>query len=167
MTGMFNISDPSESKGNSITAREILDQASKQVDSELGKDPILQARMMDTMGNVYGSLGLYLQSTPLLKKALDIRLRVLGPEHPDTLLTMFALAASLGDNGEFAEAERINRQLLTVQARKIGSKDHQRVKTMNNLAANLRGLGRYEEAEQLLRQTVDESHQAGVDRDAD
>ena len=157
MTGMFTIADPSEAKGNSITAREILDKASKEIDPGLEKDPLLQARMLDTMGNVYGALGLYLQSKPLLTKALDIRLRILGPQHPDTLLTMRHLAATLGDNGEFAEAEKINRQLLAIQKRVLASKDPERIKTMNNLAAALRGLGRYEEAELLLRQTVDDA----------
>ena len=35
MTGMFKVSDPSEARGNTVTAREILDKASKQIDTEL------------------------------------------------------------------------------------------------------------------------------------
>ena len=35
MSGMFKVSDPSEARGNSITAREILDKAAKDVDSWL------------------------------------------------------------------------------------------------------------------------------------
>jgi eukaryotic-like serine/threonine-protein kinase len=38
MTGMFRVSDPSEMRGNSITAREILDKASSQIDSGLSHD---------------------------------------------------------------------------------------------------------------------------------
>ena len=59
MTGMFKVSDPSEARGNSITAREILDKASKDIDTGLAKDPELQAQMMNVMGDVYGNLGLY------------------------------------------------------------------------------------------------------------
>src|SRR6202008_2833193 len=47
MTSMFKVSDPSEARGNKITAREILDKASKEIDSGLAKDPELQAQMMD------------------------------------------------------------------------------------------------------------------------
>src|SRR5579863_4364276 len=43
MTGMFKVSDPSAARGNSITAREILDKASKEIDTGLNKDPELQA----------------------------------------------------------------------------------------------------------------------------
>ena len=62
MTGMFKVSDPSAARGNSITAREILDKASKEIDTGLSKDPDLQAQMMQIMGDVYGNLGLYSQA---------------------------------------------------------------------------------------------------------
>ena len=53
MEGMFKVSDPSEARGNSITAREILDKASKDIDTGLAQDPELQAQMMHVMGDVY------------------------------------------------------------------------------------------------------------------
>ena len=58
MTSMFKVSQPSEARGNAITAREILDKASNDINTGLAKDPELQAQMMDVMGNVYTSLGL-------------------------------------------------------------------------------------------------------------
>ena len=63
MTGMFKVSSPSEARGNSITAREILDKASKDIDTGLSKDPELQAQMMLLMGVVYFNLGLPFTST--------------------------------------------------------------------------------------------------------
>ena len=95
MTGMFKVSDPSAARGNSITAREILDKASKEIDTGLSKDPELQAQMMQTMGEVYDSLGLYSQAQSLLTRAVDIRRRVLGPQNPDTLTSMSSLGRSL------------------------------------------------------------------------
>jgi non-specific serine/threonine protein kinase/serine/threonine-protein kinase len=155
MTNMFNVTAPSESRGNSITAREILDKASKEIDSELGQDPALKARMMDTIGNVYGSLGLYSESEILLNKAMEIRRRILGPEHPDTLSTMRRLAATLGDNGKAVEAEKINRQVLEAQRRVLGLRNPETIKTMTNLADNLYNLGRFAEAEQGFREALD------------
>ena len=57
MTSMFKVSDPSEARGNSITAREILDKASTDIDTGLTKDRELQAQMMYVMGKVYDNLG--------------------------------------------------------------------------------------------------------------
>ena len=59
MSGMFKVSDPSQARGNSVTAREILDKASKDIDTGLANHPRTQAQLMDVMGNVYQSLGLY------------------------------------------------------------------------------------------------------------
>src|SRR5262252_5856984 len=53
MIDMFKVSDPSESRGNNVTAREILDKASEQIEGGLGYDPIVQARLMHTMALVY------------------------------------------------------------------------------------------------------------------
>jgi hypothetical protein len=57
MTGMFKVSDPSEARGKSITAREILDTASNDIDTGLVKDPDLQAQLMHVMATVYVNLG--------------------------------------------------------------------------------------------------------------
>ena len=82
MTGMFKVSNPSEARGNDIRAREILDKASKEIDTGLAKDPELQAQMMHVMGNVYESLGLYAKAESLLRRAVEIRRRTLGAEEP-------------------------------------------------------------------------------------
>ena len=49
MTGMFKVSDPSEARGNSVTAREILDKASNDMETGLAKDPEVQSQMMQVM----------------------------------------------------------------------------------------------------------------------
>ena len=53
MTGMFKVSDPSEARGNSVTAREILDKASKDMSKGLAKDPEVQSQMMQVMASTY------------------------------------------------------------------------------------------------------------------
>ena len=56
LVGLFEVSDPSEARGNSITAREILDKGAKEIDETLAAQPEVQARLMYTMGNVYRKL---------------------------------------------------------------------------------------------------------------
>jgi len=82
MASMFKISDPSASRGNSVTARELLDKASAQIENGLGQDPQVQARLMQTMGATYRGLGLYDQARTLLEHAVAIQKRSLGPEIP-------------------------------------------------------------------------------------
>ena len=66
MTRLFEVSDPSEARGNTITAREIMDRGAERIQKELTAQPRIQATLMETMGTVYTSLGLYDQAVSLL-----------------------------------------------------------------------------------------------------
>ncbi len=57
LVGLFEVSDPSEARGNSITAREILDRGAVRIGETLADQPEVQGRLMETMGNVYMNLG--------------------------------------------------------------------------------------------------------------
>ena len=154
MVNMFKVSDPSEARGNSVTAREILDKASLNIGSGLEKDPLLQARLMDTMGNVYQSLGLFPQAKALLEQALEIRRRTLGAEHPETLQTMRGLASVMdayGDRG----AEALDRQVLAIEQRVLGPNAPETIRTLNNLGNTLIIRGAYAEAERTYREALD------------
>jgi non-specific serine/threonine protein kinase/serine/threonine-protein kinase len=155
MTGMFKVSDPSAARGNSITAREILDKASKEIDTGLSKEPELQAQMMQTMGDVYRSLGLYPQAQSLLTRAVDIRRRVLAPQHPDTLTSMNSLGQNLMRQGRYAEAEKLLRETLDIQRRVLGPEHPDTLRSMTNVANVLDEQSRYAEAEKLQRETLD------------
>ena len=72
LEGLFKVSDPSEARGNSITAREILDKGSEKVERELKNQPAVQLRLLRTMGQVYATLGLTTQSASLLDRAIEI-----------------------------------------------------------------------------------------------
>jgi len=85
LTELFQVSDPDKGRGNSITARELLDSGAAKIRGKLTDDPRVQADLMMTMGTVYRSLGLYPQAEPLLKQALETRRQLLGREAPDTL----------------------------------------------------------------------------------
>jgi pentatricopeptide repeat protein len=155
MTSMFKVSDPSESRGNTVTAREILDKSSMDIKTSLTKDPELQAQMLYVMGNVYSNLGLYPRAQSLKQQSLEIRRRVLGPEHPDTLQSMNSLAVGLYLEGHYAEAEKLNRDTLDIRRRVLGPEHPDTLKSMNNLANCLGDGGHRAEAEKLDRETLD------------
>jgi tetratricopeptide (TPR) repeat protein len=69
---MFVVSDPSEAKGEAITAREVLDRGARQISSSLSNEPDVKAELTATLGEVYGGLGLYKQSDTLLRQSLSI-----------------------------------------------------------------------------------------------
>jgi tetratricopeptide (TPR) repeat protein len=155
MSGMFKVSDPSEARGNSVTAREILERASKDIDTGLTKDPALQADMMAVMGQVYGNLGLYARAEPLLTNALANRRRVLGPRHPQTLSSMDDLALNLNRQGRHREAEKMLRETIDIRRQVLGPQHPDTLASMSSLGITLTVESRYAEAEKLQRETLD------------
>ena len=154
MTNMFEISDPTESHGNSVTAREILDKASNDIHSGLNRDPELQAQMMEVMGNVYMNLGLYRQAQSLLEPALEIRRRISGPKNAETASSMASLAWVLEKEGRPAEAEKLQREALEIDRRTIGNENPLTLRLMGNLGSSLADQRRNQEAEKLQTETL-------------
>ena len=159
MTGMFKVSNPSESRGNDIRAREILDKASADIDAGLRQDPELQAQMMHVMGNVYESLGLYSKSEPLLRRAVEIRRRTLGARDPETLKSMGSLAQVLEEESRYPEAEKLIRQTLDGRRSRLGPEHRDTLTAMSELAVILNSEGRYPDAEKLNRQVLEIARQ--------
>jgi non-specific serine/threonine protein kinase/serine/threonine-protein kinase len=154
MTNMFKVSDPSEARGNQVTAREILDKASSQIDSGLAQDPDSQTQMMMVMGQVYENLGLNERAETLFRNAADIRLRLLGTENDLTLKSQAAVGWTLYWRGRYHDAEIALRQVLDVRLRRFGAKNDDTLVTMSNLGVVLSQEGHNTEAESLERQVL-------------
>ena len=155
MSLMFKVSDPGEARGNSITAREILDRASREIDGGLSGDPELQAQMMAIMGQVYGSLGLYSRSHVLLARALDLRRNTLGKADERTLAAADSLSVNLNREGKFPDADRLQREILALRQQALGPQAPETLRTMSNLGNTLTLEGRFRDAEKLQRDTLE------------
>src|SRR5579863_9769749 len=154
MTGMFKVSDPGEARGNSVTAREILDKASNDMQKGLAKDPEVQSQMTQVMASTYTNLGLYPRAYELAKRALDARLSLLGPDDPKTLESMAQLGWILNRQGKYVEAEKMERQALDGERRILGPEDPLTIETMANLAFMVQGPGDFSQGEKLARETI-------------
>lgn len=167
MTGMFKVSDPGEARGNQVTAREILDKASSQIDSGLAQDPESQAQMMMVMGQVYANLGLYERAEALYRKAAGVGLREFGQENDLTLKAQAAVGWMLYRRGRYRDAEAILRPVFDLRMRRFGAKNGDTLVTMSNLGVVLSQEGRYAEAESLERRVLETRRNIFGDSNAD
>jgi eukaryotic-like serine/threonine-protein kinase len=155
MTSMFKVSDPSEARGNSITAREILDKSAKEIDAGLTRDPELQARMLNVMGEVYENLGLFSRAHELLAHASDLCQQNLGPNHLDTIHAQDDLAWNLSESGRYTEAEKLQRELVQRTRRVLGAEHPETLLLTNRLAGTLLSVGKNAESEALYREVFE------------
>jgi non-specific serine/threonine protein kinase/serine/threonine-protein kinase len=114
LVNLFKVSDPSEARGNSITAREILDKGAEKIETGLVGQPIIQSRMMEAIGQVYQNLGLFGRAEPLLKKMIEIRKKEVGENHYTVALGMLNLAWLYLMQIRTAEAEPLVRQSIKI-----------------------------------------------------
>jgi non-specific serine/threonine protein kinase/serine/threonine-protein kinase len=155
MTGMFKISNPSEARGNAVTAREILDKSSKDIDAGLRKDPELQAQLMGTMAQTYAGLGLYARAQDLVEHAQAIQSSLFGERNRETLASESYLAQLLRAQGHLPEAEKLLLSTIAAQRQVLGPNDPDTLASMDRLGYVYANEARPADAERLFRQTLD------------
>ena len=156
LVDLFKISDPSEARGNTVTAREMLDKGAARIDRELAKQPAIQATLMDTLGTVYMGLGLYTQSRPLLDRAVATRRRLPGIDPLELSDSLIHQGDLLALQAEFDAGEKAYREAIRIARARVQNRESQ-----VDLASSLAGLGtlldldgRYREAEKTLREAL-------------
>jgi tetratricopeptide (TPR) repeat protein len=113
------------------------------------------AGLMNELGVYLLAKGLYEQSEPLMRRALDIVEKSFGPDHPNVASRLNNLAQLLGATNRLAEAEPLLRRALAIDEKSFGP-DHPNVAIpLNNLALLLKATNRLAGAEPLLRRAVD------------
>jgi eukaryotic-like serine/threonine-protein kinase len=117
---LFQLSDPSKSRGNQVTARELLDIGARRVNVGLADQPETRATLLGTIGRVYSSLGLYPDSVGLLEEALESQIAIHGPEHEEVAEAMVALGGVLCEQGKLDECEEQLGAALTMQQKLKG-----------------------------------------------
>lgn len=150
LVDLFRTADPSRTRGATITAREILDRGAAQVRGELAGQPLVQARLMDTLGRVYDSLGLYDQAQPMLETALDTRRRLLGPNHLDVASTLAAIGTMAFHQGEFVKAKSLMEQGLAIREKMLGPANLDVAASLHSLGNIDLGMGQYAEARKVM-----------------
>ncbi len=155
MVGLFSVSDPSEALGNTITAREILDQGARRIEFELEDQPAIQSTLMDTMGTVYQSLGLYDVAWTLLQRGLNTRQEYYGRDHPDVARSKANLGQLLGLQADFEAAAQLYLDAIAIQRAASDVPTPELALSLSGLA-EIRSLqGDYEGAEELLRDAIE------------
>lgn len=154
LTGLFKVSDPSEARGNSVTAREILDKGADKITRELQGQPLVQGKLMNTMGFVYESLGLYDPAQALLEKALDTRTKVLGLDHADVAATLSDLGTVMWRKGDFAKATTLMERALAIREKRLGPDSKEVASSLHNLGNLNWSQGKYGEARRILERAL-------------
>src|SRR6266540_4455509 len=106
-----------------------------------------EARKLIKKGLEPQRAGKYDEAIPLIARALEIRERILGPDHRDVASTINVLANLYYYKGDYAKAEPLYQRALVIREKSLGP-DHPFIaSSLNNLADLFRYRGEYAKAE--------------------
>jgi serine/threonine-protein kinase len=151
----FQQADPFHTRGERLTARDILDRGAGRVSRELAGQPDVQAALMDAIGRVDLGLGRIDRAAPLLEGALAVRQRTQGGSL-EMAQSLDHVAAVRLQRSDFKGSEQLLRQSLALKRRLPGDNAVEVARTLNQLGDTVarRGGGDPKAAEPLHRQAL-------------
>ena len=154
LVSLFEASDPDRSKGDRLTARELLDTGVARLERELANEPETRAALLHTIGCVYSQLGRNDAAKRALEQALPFRRTLSGRDRLDLAATLNELGKVDSRKGDYERAETAYREVLSIRSSLLGA-DHPEVgKSLHNLAILAQQRGQLAEAEALYKQAL-------------
>jgi len=101
-----------------------------------------------------GIAGKYNEALPLFERALEIRERRRGPDHPDVGQAINGLAVLYFHKGEYAKAEPLHQRALAIREKSLGPEHPDVASSLSNLANLYSNLGDYATAEPLHQRAL-------------
>ncbi len=138
-----------------IKVRTALDRAAARVNGKFNGQPQVEAAIRQTIGETYRDLGFFADSETQIKRALELRQRVLGPDHHDTIKSSQVLGDLYQRSGKYDAAEKVLNGLLESARRTNTENTAEAIGAMSSLAALAVDHGDFPRAEGLYRRVVE------------
>jgi len=136
-----------------VTARDLLERGAGRIDGDLAGQPVVQARLLATIGAAFSAQGDFARALTLFERALELRRATLGPDDLDTVTSMTDVAETYRRLSRLDDAERLHRDALAAR-RRLGAPPSAVATSLNDVGITLSERGRYGEAEPLLREAI-------------
>jgi eukaryotic-like serine/threonine-protein kinase len=154
LTSLFAVAHPGESRGASITARELVDRGAARISSDLAGQPAIQAELLNVVGIIYRELGLWEDAEGHLARALELRRGLHRGDHAEVADTLNALANVLIERGELARADPIVGEVVSMRRRLFGDRHPAVADALSHAGALRQRQGRLDEAIAAAREAL-------------
>jgi serine/threonine protein kinase len=159
---VFGAAAQGKASRRSVTIGELMDRADTTLLERFRERPLVEASVRMALATSYEALTDYTRARRNATRAVEVRERYLGPEHPATIDALERQAWSLcqsvwgggGDPSYARLAEPIFRRVLAVRLRALGPAHPQTLWTQVGLAITISNAGRHDEAEPKAAQSM-------------
>ena len=159
LTGMFEVADPYRSRGETITAREVLDRGVEQITGGLEGEPQVKATLLHTAGKVFQSLGLYRRNADLQRQAINLLRSNIPPSPALLAASLEQLGRSQIEVGDFRAAQSALEEALTLR-QALNDAPSTRISVVSLADAHIRQ-GQLDPARSILDRYLSELQESG------
>jgi len=152
--------------GEQIRVSDLLDRFGEQIEERFGDQPEVEATVRTSLAGNYMFLNImhrsdssdryWKASEDHMTRAVQLRKKALGENHPETIETLEMMAMAFGFSRRHGRAEETRRELLAILERSQGPTHLDTLSAGSELASILRKRDKFDEAESMLRWVVDE-----------
>lgn len=161
---LFRVSDPARARGTPVTAREILDEGVRKLETAFADQPAVRAELSSGLGEAYEALGSYAEAERLMQTALMLRRQAFGDSDPKTLSQVRILGTLfLQRLNRRAEATALLSQSLESARGALGEDHDETLKIKSALATALSDQEHFRDAEALFREVIDKRRRIAGD----
>jgi len=128
--------------------------ALKTIQTDFEDQPLIKARLLQTLATTLQTLGMWQQATAPQEEALAIRRELLGDLDPESLASRSAMGSLLYSLGQQDEAEEHYRSVLDDRRKVLGELDPATLDSINNMGRLSWDRGRLREAEAYFREAL-------------
>jgi len=128
--------------------------AAAEAAERFGTDLELVAWVVNGIGIYHQERATFAEAAPLYQRALAIREKALGPDHPDTATSLNSLAGLYQDQGQLDEAVPLYQRALAITEKVLGPDHPDTATSLNNLASLYRDQGQLDEAAPLYQRAL-------------
>ncbi len=155
-TSLNNLGVLAQEQKQYAKAEEFFQRACEAYEKSGGRNEVDLATALENLGDLYRDQPQFdiRKAEPILKRALAIREKVLGAEHPETAKILSDLSLLYFYEKNPAAAEEFARRALPLEVKVFGAESLPVSTTLNRLGISERELGKFKEAEANLKRAL-------------
>ncbi len=143
---LLEAASPTVAQGRPLTVEQVFELAADRVGDRFARRPLVEARILETISDVFVELGRYPEAVQSIQRAYELRHEQLGRDDEQTLTAQVKLGIALAWAGKLDEAERANAEALAGLIRVLGPHDRATLWARNALGTTYLAAYKFDEA---------------------
>jgi serine/threonine protein kinase/tetratricopeptide (TPR) repeat protein len=154
VVSMYQDLNPRVMRSHGSTPEEIFGRAIERIEVELADEPLVQARLMWTVGDAYSVFGQNERARELMERSAEIRREHLGEEDLDYIMSISFLGDVLSEMGDQRGAIGYHEHAAAVRRKVLGPNHHTVGWSLRSLGIAHWRAGEYDTARSLYQESL-------------